>query len=81
MVVILLPIRLLQYTNRKFSRNFAIIGLVMSVWSVLSVELSLRWNRVSGVSDIASTGQVIPLVIGFGLISTVVWKLIWKDKV
>ena len=53
----------------------------MSVWSVISVELSLKWNRVSGVSDIASTGQVIPLVIGFGLISTVVWKLIWKDKV
>jgi hypothetical protein len=54
------------------SMNFALVGLVMCVWSVLSVELSLRWNGVSGISDIASTGQVIPLVAGFRPMSTVV---------
>jgi hypothetical protein len=31
-------------------------SMSVSVWSVLSVELSLRWNGVSGISDIASTG-------------------------
>jgi len=48
-----------------------LVGLVMCVWSVLSVELSLRCNGVSGISDIASTGQEIPLVAVNRLMSTV----------
>lgn len=33
-------------------------------WTILSVESTLSFNRISGVYDIRSTGQLIPFVIG-----------------
>ncbi|KAL8672328.1 MAG: hypothetical protein Q9168_003212 [Polycauliona sp. 1 TL-2023] len=32
-------------------------------WTILSVELTLVFNRISGVYDIRSTGQLIPFII------------------
>lgn len=34
------------------------------LWTILTVELSLSWSQVYGVYEIASTSQLIPLVIG-----------------
>ena len=45
------------------------------------VELTIAWNRISGVHDIGSTGQVIPLFIGLGLLMTVIWTLVRKKEV
>lgn len=34
------------------------------VWSILAIELTLRWNSVTDVYEVQSTGQLIPLIIG-----------------
>ncbi len=33
------------------------------VWAIVAIELTLVWNQVSDVYDLASTGQLIPFVI------------------
>jgi hypothetical protein len=40
-----------------------ILGPASFLYSVLALELMLRWNRVDGVYAIHSTGQVIPLAV------------------
>ncbi|KAF2803285.1 uncharacterized protein BDZ99DRAFT_468260 [Mytilinidion resinicola] len=34
------------------------------IYSILAIELTLKWNKVSGVYTVNSTGQLIPFVIG-----------------
>ena len=41
-----------------------VTSLLLVAWFVLAVELSLRWNSVTGIYDIGSTGQLIPFIIG-----------------
>lgn len=48
------------------------------IWAILAVELTLTWNHMSGVYNVSSTGQVIPLVAGLGIMTTVCWKLVKK---
>jgi hypothetical protein len=43
-----------------------IIGCVSFLWSVLAIELIIKWNKISGVYAVDSTGQYIPLVMGIG---------------
>lgn len=57
-----------------------IISLIILLWSVIAVELTLVWNYVSGVNDVNSTSQAIPLVVGVGIIITILWKLFNKEK-
>jgi hypothetical protein len=40
-----------------------ILGPASFLYSVLALELMLRWNRVDGVYAIHSTGQLIPLAV------------------
>ncbi len=39
-------------------------SLLLISWFVLAAELSLRWNSLTGIYDIGSTGQLIPFIIG-----------------
>jgi len=48
----------------------------MFVWSVLAIELTLKWNHVTGVYEVTSTGQLIPLVLGITLTATITWQAI-----
>ena len=59
----------------------ATLGLIIMISSVVATELVLKWNHVSGVYDISSTGQIIPLVVGFGIIANVAWRFIKGNKV
>ena len=34
------------------------------IYSILAIELTLKWNNVSNVYTVNSTGQLIPFVIG-----------------
>ncbi|KAF1955588.1 hypothetical protein CC80DRAFT_594309 [Byssothecium circinans] len=47
--------------------------------SVLGVELTLVWNSISGMYDIKSPGQLIPLIIGMGILGHVVWGKLTND--
>jgi hypothetical protein len=50
--------------------------------SILGVELTLVWNSISGVYDISSPGQLIPLAIGIGMLGQVLWgKLTFRFEV
>jgi hypothetical protein len=50
-------------------------GVLLTTWSISSVELTLAWNSVTDVYDIRSTGQIIPLVVGLGTLIKVLWLL------
>ena len=67
------------YRRALISRDNAII-----IWTILVVELSLRWSTVTGVYSVSSTGQLIPLVIGitstFPILSEA-WKFITKKVI
>jgi hypothetical protein len=44
----------------------------MVIWTTLAVELTLAWNNVTDVYILASTGQLIPFVVGIlGLLRNV----------
>jgi uncharacterized membrane protein len=41
------------------------------IYSILAVELTIKWNGISDVYEVRSAGQLIPLVIGVaGLLKT-----------
>jgi hypothetical protein len=48
----------------------------ISIWFILAIELELRWNKVEGVNEIKTTGQIIPFVIGVLSISQMLLKLL-----
>lgn len=52
-----------------------IAGISLASWSILAVELTLMWNSVKGVYNVQSTGQIIALVIGLGVLVKVLWLL------
>ena len=39
-------------------------NLAFIIWSIISIELTLKWNRIDGVYELASVGQLIPFIIG-----------------
>ena len=41
-----------------------IINLVCVIWSILAIELMIKWNNIIEVNTIQSVGQLIPFVIG-----------------
>lgn len=50
-------------------------GILVASWSILAVELTLHWNSVKGVYNVKSTGQIIALVVGLGMLVKVLWLL------
>ncbi|KAL2783314.1 hypothetical protein BJX66DRAFT_132214 [Aspergillus keveii] len=49
--------------GRRLWNTRVILGPASFLYSVLAIELMLRWNRVSGIYAIDSTGQLIPLAV------------------
>ncbi|KAI9892527.1 MAG: hypothetical protein M1814_001484 [Vezdaea aestivalis] len=45
---------------------------------VLFVELTIRWNHISGVNQLSSTGQLLPFIVGASSLVRVVYKAIYK---
>lgn len=52
-----------------------VTGILFATWSVLAVELTLVWNSVKEVYTVKSTGQIIALVVGLGILVKVLWLL------
>ena len=63
----LCPRAMIQYFN---------YGVI--VWSILAIELIIYWNSISDVYDISSTGQVIPLSVGFGSLIKNLYSLFFQ---
>ena len=58
--------------DRRFRIYLSIFSIV---YSIIAIELTLVWNNVSGVYNVNSTGQVIPLIAGSGILISVFWKM------
>jgi hypothetical protein len=44
------------------------------VYSIVNIELLIRYNQITGVYALLSTGQIIPFVIGIASL----WKTCWQ---
>jgi hypothetical protein len=45
------------------------------VYSVASIELLIRYNNITGVHTLLSTGQIIPFIIGIASLWRVCWQI------
>jgi len=46
---------------------------------ILGTELVIRWNHISGVDSLGSTGQLLPLIVGGSELVRVLYKIIVKS--
>ncbi|KAH7393555.1 hypothetical protein BKA64DRAFT_644296 [Cadophora sp. MPI-SDFR-AT-0126] len=61
----------IAHDDKETTRNLAQIGawassLTLFLFNLLTIELSIRWNQITDVNKLISTGQLIPFVIGVG---------------
>ena len=47
-----------------FKLCFHCLSFAFAVYTILAVELMIKWNGISGVYTVRTTGQLIPFVIG-----------------
>ncbi|CAN9180610.1 unnamed protein product [Alternaria alternata] len=68
----------------KREKVLCIIDTVYRVVSIamviLATELTIAWNKIQGVNDTKSVGQLIPLMIGVGGIGHVLLAVIRGPK-
>ncbi|KAL2842249.1 hypothetical protein BJX68DRAFT_244817 [Aspergillus pseudodeflectus] len=53
--------------TRPWSIEYILLTIVPRasfIYGILAIELMLRWNRVTGVYNVSSTGELIPFVTG-----------------
>ncbi|KAK4241712.1 hypothetical protein C8A03DRAFT_40933 [Achaetomium macrosporum] len=48
---------------------------------VAATELTIQWNNISGVNDVSTAGQIIPVIIAAGLVSRVVYVYLFEEEV
>jgi hypothetical protein len=48
----------------------------VALWCLVAIETTLKWNHISGIYTLQSTGQFIPLVIGVGGVLSVILGLL-----
>lgn len=51
--------------------NITVVSII-----VAATELTIAWNRIKDVNEIASAGQTIPLIIGIGQIIRVLYVML-----
>lgn len=59
----------------------ASLALLIVIFLVLSIELSIYWNHISGVASVSQVGQLIPAVIGVGGLVKVLWTWLLSSGV
>jgi hypothetical protein len=52
--------------KNKIQTSTWAFSLTLFLFNLLTIELSIRWNHITGVNKLVSTGQLIPFVIGVG---------------
>jgi uncharacterized membrane protein YuzA (DUF378 family) len=52
--------------------------VLIVIWTVLAVELSLIWSHVTGIYEISSTSQLIPLVVGLSGVMQNTLQVLYK---
>ena len=71
--VLLLPCPLPPDVGRKRGQlMYAVSGSLVIIFALSSVEMMIIWNNVRGVGTVNSVGQLIPFLLGFSGLLTVV---------
>ncbi|KAF2816013.1 uncharacterized protein BDZ99DRAFT_127062 [Mytilinidion resinicola] len=70
----------LFYKDNFKCRFFGIACSLMFIYVVLAIELTLKWNSVSDVYEVQSTGQVTPLAVGLLTLFALLWKLYRENE-
>jgi len=52
---------------------YTAITLAVATIVIVATELTIEWNGISGVGDISSAGQTIPMIIGIGLVTRILY--------
>jgi len=48
----------------SLGRILPVINMACIIWSIVAIELMIRWNDITDVHTVQSVGQLIPFVIG-----------------
>lgn len=67
--------KMMQEFDERLNKWTPTLCILLLIMAAASVECIIVWNRVSGVNDMFSTGQLIPLVVGVGGLIQVLYKL------
>jgi len=66
--------RMPNTTRKWYWIPSAVQGGVITVGLVLSIELTVWWNSITGVNQIGTVGQLVPFVLGVGGLIKVLWS-------
>lgn len=66
--------RMPNTTRKWYWIPSAVQGGVVTVGLVLSIELTVWWNSITGVNQIGTVGQLVPFVLGVGGLIKVLWS-------
>ncbi|KAH0536687.1 hypothetical protein FGG08_006453 [Glutinoglossum americanum] len=64
---------------RRAYNLLSIVNLLFIPWSIVSIELTINWNHLTGVTGSAGmkgSGQLIPALIGIGGFLRIIWIMI-----
>jgi hypothetical protein len=56
---------------RYYNEIIGLVGLIATIWTILVIELTIKWNGIRGINQLTSTSQLIPFVIGAALFLSV----------
>jgi hypothetical protein len=68
--------------DRTFQLGYVALSMVNTLLilaiGVVSTELTIKWNNIQGVYTLNSVGQLVPFIIGLGLLMNVAYLLLKK---
>lgn len=65
--------------NWQLAMGYAMLGACSVL--VIGTELTIQWNKIEGVQNLSSVGQLIPFTLGVGSLLKIVWSAIaHRDK-
>ena len=59
-------------TTLLLASSYLFLNICVALFTIVAIELIIRWNHISNAYSLGSTSQIIPLVIGVGNL----WKVI-----
>ena len=78
---VILSFRILRLPHKNPSTGDfrALLTLASCCFLIISIELTIAWNRIEGLNSIGAVGQLVPAVLGVGGIVRVAWAR-WKES-
>ena len=62
---------------------WSILTFLLCIQGILTIELTLLWNHVSGLNNLGTVGQLVTFIIGVGGLLKVIWARVrasWRKE-